>query len=376
MKTTTTSDAPPVRLGLIGAGNMGAQHARSVLAGRIPGCTLGAVCDVDPARLAGYDGVRTFTDASALIASREVDAVLVATPHPSHVQLGLAALRAGLHLLMEKPVAVHKAEALELLAEPRRGVFSMMFNQRTDPLFNKVRELVHGGALGTVRRFTWTITDWFRTNAYYRSSPWRATWTGEGGGVLINQACHNLDLLQWIFGMPAQVLARAVPGRFHPIEVEDDVTALLEYPDGMTGVFITTSGEAPGVNRLEIAGERGLLVLDGEQLTFRRLEVPLPEYTRTAPDGYRKPQAWEIQIPVAGGRGPQHEGILRNFTNAIRHGEPLIAPGPEGLHATELINAMLLSAFSGKPVSLPLNAEAYRAWLDERRATSRRKEAP
>jgi predicted dehydrogenase len=291
--------------------------------------------------------------------SGTVDAVVIAAPHPFHASLGQSAFRAGLDVLMEKPLAVHKAEAMALIAASKGHIFAAMFNQRTDSCFQKVRELVQGGGLGELHRFTWTITDWFRTHAYYRSSPWRASWKGEGGGVLINQAVHNMDLLQWIFGMPTKVRATCGFGKYHPIEVEDEVTALLEYRDGATGVFITSSGEAPGINRLEIAGDRGLLVLDGEHLHLRKNEVPSPQFSRSCKTGYDRPPVWEIEIPLPGGRGSQHEGILRNFVNAILHGEPLIAPGAEGLPSLELTNAILMAAIEDRTVNLPLSAPHY-----------------
>ncbi len=348
-----------VRLGVVGLGNMGSVHARSILEGRVPGGTLAAVCDVDTKRTEGFGEALRFDDAEAMFVCGTVDAVVIAVPHPFHAPLGKSAFRAGLEVLMEKPLTVHKAEALELIAASKGRLFAVMFNQRTDPCFQKVRALIQGGSLGTIRRFTWTITDWFRTHAYYRSSPWRASWKGEGGGVLINQAVHNMDLLQWIFGMPAHVRAVCGFGKFHPIEVEDEVTALLQYDAGTSGVFITTSGEAPGINRLEIAGDNGLLVLDGESLRFRKNEVPTPEFSRTCKTGYARPAVWEVEIPLPGGRGPQHEGILRNFVNAILHDEALIAPGAEGLRSLELINAILMSAVEDRTVDLPLSAPRF-----------------
>ena len=361
----------PVRVGVIGAGNMGAVHARAIRDGLVPGARLAAVCDTDPRKRKGWGDTPVFADATSLLRAGAVDAVVIATPHPSHVALGLAALRAGLHLLMEKPIGIHVAEARRLIDAPRRGVFAMMFNQRTDPCFQKVRALVADGTLGALHRFSWTITDWYRTNAYYRSSPWRATWNGEGGGVLLNQGVHNLDLLQWIFGLPRRVRAHASFGRMHPIAVEDEVTALLEYDGGATGVFTTSSGEAPGLNRLEIAGDNGLLVLDGTALTFRRNATPSAKFLRTSPDAYARPESWDIQIPLPADRGPQHNGILRNFIAAIRTGEPLIAPGPEGLRALELINAMLLSAHEDRTVGLPVDAARYLRLLNRRQRNER-----
>ena len=362
----------PVRVGVIGVGNMGAQHARSIQAGRVPGGVLAAVCDPRPECLIGYGAAATFTGAQDLLKAGVVDAVVIATPHPSHVELGRAAFRAGLHVLMEKPLGIHKAEAASLLAEPRRGLFAMMFNQRTDPCFQKLRALVRDGTLGEIHRFSWTITDWFRTNAYYRSSPWRATWAGEGGGVLLNQGVHNIDLLQWIFGLPTRVRAVAGFGRFHPIDVEDDVTAVLEYGNGLKGVFTTTSGEAPGLNRLEVAGDQGLLVLEGDTLTFRRNETPTRKFLNDCPRSYDRPGHWEVRIPLPGGHGPQHDGILRNFVAAIRSGEPLVAPGEQGIHSLELINAILMSALEDRPVSLPLDAARYRRLLRQRQKTGKK----
>lgn len=364
--------AAPLRLGLVGLGNMGSAHARSILAGAVPGCTLAAVCDLDQTRLVGYGEARVFTEARAMFASGAVEAALIATPHPSHVTLGLAALRAGLHLLMEKPLGIHKGEVERLLAEPRRGVLAVMFNQRTDPRYIKIRELVRSGALGTLQRFAWTVTDWFRTNAYYRSSPWRATWAGEGGGMLLNQGVHHVDLLQWIFGMPVRVRARASFGRFHPIDVEDEVCAMLEYAHGLTGVFTTSSGEAPGVNRLEVAGDRGLLILDGDDLIFRRNEESTAAFIATSASGYDRPAVWDIRVPLPPGHGPQHEGILRNFVAAIRGEAPLVAPGPEGLASVELINAILLSAKEDRTVHLPLAADRYARLLGKLQRTGRK----
>jgi len=359
MEKTSRARRESVRIGVAGVGNMGRVHARSILEGRVPGGELAAVCDLEPARMEGLGAAECFTDAGAMCASGLIDAVVVAVPHPHHVPVGMTAFRHGLDVLVEKPLAVHVGEARGLLAASGDRVFGVMFNQRTDPCFQKLRDLVRGGALGRIRRFTWTITDWFRTHAYYRSSPWRASWRGEGGGVLLNQAVHNMDLLQWIFGMPAAVRAVCALGKYHPIEVEDEVHAILQYADGATGVFITTSGEAPGLNRLEVAGDNGLLVLDGESLVFRKNETPTPEFSRACPTGYARPEVWEAAIPLPGGRGPQHEGVLRNFVAAILHGEPLLAPGSEGIHSLELTNAILLSALQDRTVELPLSATRY-----------------
>ena len=220
-----------VRMGIAGLGNMGKYHAQLLVDGAVPGCTLAAVCDTDRAVLGAWPGVPAFTGSAEMIRSGLIDAILIATPHYSHTTIGIAALKAGLHVLMEKPLSVHKADCERLLRAHKDSgqIFAIMLNQRTDPYYQKIRQMVQGGELGAIRRVTWTITDWFRTQAYYRSSEWRATWAGEGGGALLNQCVHNIDLYQWIFGMPAAVRSLCQFGRYHDIEVEDAVSAIFEY---------------------------------------------------------------------------------------------------------------------------------------------------
>lgn len=361
-----------VRLGIIGLGNMGQNHAAKILAGEVPGLTLAAVADVDSQRLSKYPDAEHFGDGLDLIQSGAVDAVLIATPHYSHTTLGKAALEAGIHTLVEKPISVHKQDCEELIAawQDENVVFGAMFNQRTDPAYCKVKELIEAGELGKVQRINWIITNWYRTEAYYASGGWRATWAGEGGGVLLNQCPHNLDLLQWLFGMPSKVTSACQFGRFHNIEVEDAVTAILEYPNGATGVFVTTTGEAPGTNRLEIACDRGKVVVENGKITFSRTEQSVPEHSKSASGGFDKLGVWNIDIPLPDGNGEQHVGIMKNFTRAILDGEPLIAPASEGIHSVELANAMLYSAFEGKSVELPLSGQAYASILKKKIANS------
>jgi predicted dehydrogenase len=350
-----------VRLGVIGLGSMGVSHARLVAEGKAPGMHLAAVCNRSEAAFAEFAEARKFTDPIALMDSGLVDAVLIATPHYSHSPLAVEALDRGLHVLLEKPVAVHKAECERLIAayDPARGqVFAAMFNQRTDPRYVKLRELIGSGELGPVQRIQWVITDWFRPEAYYRSGGWRATWSGEGGGVLLNQCPHQLDLWQWLFGMPRTVTAACQFGRFHDIEVEDSVTAMLEYGNGCQGVFVATTGEAPGENRLSLACDRGLLVVEREGLRFVRTEVPVGEFSRTTEGRFSMPETREIRIPCEG-RGEQHLGILKNFAAAILDGEALIAPAVEGIHSVELANAMLLSSLRQRRQNVPIDAAEY-----------------
>jgi predicted dehydrogenase len=362
-----------VKLGIAGIGTMGAIHAQSVLEGSVPRCELTAVCDPKAERLNQFPSVQGYGSVDDFLRSSEMDAVLIATPHYSHTAIGIRALEAGRHVLVEKPISVQKSDAERLIAahhDPNQ-VFAAMFNQRTDPFFLKLRQLIQSGDLGAIRRVSWTITNWFRTEAYYRSSDWRATWAGEGGGVLLNQCPHNLDLFQWIFGMPAQVRAFCHFGRYHDIEVEDDVTAYLEYGDGMTAVFSASTGEAPGTNRLEVAAERGKVVIENDLFLFTRNEVPMSEFSRTDPGRFSAPQTWDIQIPIKG-HGPQHNGVLENFVSAILDGTPLIAPARDGLNSLELANAFLLSSLEKRVVQLPLDGALFNQHLQKLIAASTR----
>lgn len=361
-----------IRLGIVGVGNMGGSHARRVLNGEVARCELAAVCDTDAARLSGYpEPVKCFSDSRELIRSGAVDAVLIATPHYDHTTIGMDALQQNLHVLVEKPISVHKADCERLIAahRGRKQVFAAMFNQRTDPHYIKVKKLIEDGELGALIRVNWIITTWFRSEAYYAGGGWRATWAGEGGGVLLNQCPHNLDLLQWMCGMPSRVQGFCKFGCRHNIEVEDEVTAYLDYPNGATGVFVTSTSEAPGTNRLELTGENGRIVVENQKIHFTRNVLPVSEHSRTTTQGFRGPDVWHIEIP-AEGYGGQHLAILRNFTEAILDGVPLIADAREGIRSVELGNAMLYSSLTGKPVEMPLNARAFELRLKKLIRTS------
>ena len=267
-----------VRIGIIGMGNIGRHHAEYLRAGKVNRCELVAVCSTSPGKLEKYLPLKVYDDGEKLIRSGILDAVLIATPHYQHTSLGIAALENGLHVMVEKPISAHKADAEKLIAaakkqKRRKLAFAGMFQLRTEPRYSKIRKLIQDGELGEIARISWINTDWFRTEAYFASSGWRATWKGEGGGVLLNQCLHNLDILQWLGGMPARVRGFCQLGRYHNIEVEDNVTAYLEYSNGAAGVFITSTGEAPGTNRFEIAGTRGRVVLEKDKLSFIRNEV-------------------------------------------------------------------------------------------------------
>ena len=354
-----------VRLGIIGMGNIGKYHADYLLNHQVRRCELAAVCDAVTAPLEKYRPLKVYGDGKELLKSGEVDAVLIATPHFQHTTLGIAALEAGIHAMVEKPISSHKADAERLLAAHRRypgTVFAGMFQLRTEPRYLKIQKLIRDGDLGEITRVNWINTDWFRTEAYYASGGWRATWKGEGGGVLLNQCLHNLDTLQWLCGMPKRVRGFCQLGRFHQIEVEDSVTAYLEWPNGATGTFISSTGEAPGTNRFEIAGTKGRLVLEDDRLRFTRNEVDALEFSRTARQGFGKPEVWNVEIPFENAALP-HATMLQNFVDAILDGRPLIAPGEEGIHSVELANVMVYSSLLGETVDLPMDGQAWESAL-------------
>jgi len=349
-----------VGIGIIGIGNMGSGHAKMLLDNNVPGATLVAVCDINPKRFEQFPDIPHWTDAATMLREAKLDAVVIATPHYDHTTIGIAALKAGLHVLVEKPISVHKADAQRLIdtKRSRNQVFAAMFNQRTDPRYRWLKQRIDSGDFGRINRINWIITNWFRSQAYYDHGTWRATWAGEGGGVLLNQCPHQLDLWYWLFGMPASIRAFCQRGRFHHIEVEDDVTAYMEYVGGTNGVFITTTGEAPGTNRLEITAENGRIVLDGLTVTIDRNTIPVSEFSRTTKELFSCPETIRETVTFNNG-GDQHLGIMRNFVAAICGEAPLIAPAVEGIHSVELANAMILSGQQQKTIEMPLNAAAY-----------------
>lgn len=364
-----------VRVGIIGMGNIGKHHAGYLLEGKVSRARLTAVCSTSPGKLADYatKGVKVFGDGLELIRSGAVDAVVVATPHYQHAALGIDSLEAGLHLMVEKPIAAHKADGERLIAahaKNPRAVFSCMFQLRVEPRYEKVRALIRGGDLGTIVRVNWVNTDWFRSEAYYAGNAWRGTWKDDGGGVLLNQCLHNLDVLQWLCGMPARVRGFCEFGRFHQIEVEDNVTAYLEWSNGATGTFVSSTGEAPGVNRFEIVGTRGTLIMEHGKLTFTRNAADMIEFSKTARQGFVKPDAQTEEVPFDNAAAP-HTTLMQNFVNAILGGEPLIAPGADGLHSVEMANVMVFSSLLGQTVTLPMDGAAWEKRLNQLIATSK-----
>ncbi|TDQ42025.1 Gfo/Idh/MocA family protein [Aureibacillus halotolerans] len=366
-----------VRVGIIGLGNMGTNHAKYLYRKAIDGAVLTAISDHNEERLAWAekqwgDSVQRFQDPQQLMASGVVDAVLIATPHYSHTELAIKAFENQLHVMVEKPAGVYTKQVKQMNAAAAKSntVFGIMYNQRTNPIYQKLRDLVQSGELGEIKRTNWIITDWYRPQSYYDSGGWRATWEGEGGGVLLNQDPHQLDLWQWTTGlMPKRVRAFCGFGKYHSIEVEDDVTAYVEYENGATGVFVTSTGEAPGTNRYEISANNGKVVIENGKLTFHRLRTPEREFNATYKGGFGAPECWEINVPIRGNHS-EHQGITQDWINAIRSGSPLLAPGEEGIRGLEISNAIHLSSWLDDWVDLPVDEDLYYKKLQEAIAAS------
>lgn len=362
-----------VRIAIIGVGNMGSWHARDIQ--NLDNAELVAVCDIDRGRadqVAALYGVPTYYDYRDLLAHDGLQAVLIATPHYDHTPISIDALERGIHVLVEKPIAVHAQDARRMITAYEAAqeiytdlVFAAMFMQRTYGYYLKIKDLIDSGELGKLVRTTWIITDWFRTQIYYDSGGWRATWAGEGGGVLLNQCPHNLDLYQWLVGMPARIRGFANIGKYHNIEVEDEVTAYFEHDNGMVGHFITSTGESPGTNRLEIVGEGGKLLLQDGRLTFRRNRHSMLEQIEQATGGFDTVENWICDIPFRHHGQPGHKLIIDNFCQAVLGHSSLIAPAPEGLNSVLLANAIMLSSFLKQILELPIDEELYKKKLNE-----------
>lgn len=369
-----------VRIGIVGIGKMGSLHALKLKFGLVKNATVGAVCDIDPKRIEWaknkLKGIKTFTDYNEMMDSGLIDAVLIATPHYDHPVIGTVSLEKGLHTLIEKPIGVYTKNIRELneFAKTKKDlVFGIMYNQRTDKLYRKAKEIMDSGAMGEIKRINWIITNWYRPQAYYDQGGWRGTWAGEGGGVLINQCPHQLDLFQWLGGMPTKVKAYAKVGYGRDINVENDVTAYFEYKNGASGVFITSTHDYPGTNRLEIDADGGKIVIENNKLVYDRLNTLESEFNKTNKrfmpripkrrKVYRTSVLGQLVMFLFG----QHTAIMKDFANAITNKTPLIAPGLEGINGLTISNAIHLSSWTGKEIELPIDEDLFIKELDKRK---------
>lgn len=368
-----------IRLGILGIGNQGTKYSKLILAGECPDFTLTAICDHNPKRIEWAKenlspDIAYYDTAEQMLCSGIIDACIITVPHYDHPKYAVECMEQGIHVLVDKPAGVYTKQVRWMNEEAKKHnvVFGMMFNQRTNCIYRKMRELIQSGKYGQIRRTNWIITNWYRPQAYYDSGDWRATWSGEGGGVLMNQCPHQLDLWQWICGMPVKVHAHMKYGKWHDIEVEDDVTAYVEYANGATGVFITTTGDGCGTNRFEIQMDKAKLVAEEDKLTALEFAISEPEFSRSnsAPFGHIETKEIDLELD---GENPQHVGVIRAWGGAILRGESLIAGGEEGINGLTLANAMYLSDWLEKTVDIPFDEEVYYQQLMKRVSTSRRK---
>lgn len=347
-----------IKLGIIGFGNMGSSHVRQVAAeGLVPNAEIAAVCDISPERkkvfMEKYPDIPFFDTADELLQSGLCDSVLIAVPHYDHPPIAIKAFELGLNVLTEKPAGVYTKQVLEMNEAAKKSgkVFGIMYNQRTTPTYQKLKEMIDSGELGHIKRVTWIITTWYRCQAYHNSSAWRSRWETEGGGTLINQNPHQLDLWQWLFGMPSKIYAKVYFGKYFNIEVEDDLAAFFEYENGTTGEYITSTGEAPGTNRLEIACDMGKVVVEGTKITFSKNEISEREYNQKATAIFGRPKTEEIVYEFEDS-GEQHVGIMKDFASAVLNGTPLLAPGEQGINGLTISNAIHLSGWTGETIDV------------------------
>lgn len=370
-----------IKLGIIGIGNMGSNYATKITNGECPDFELTAIADINPRRIEWAkenlkDNVKLFTTAEEMLDSNLIDACMVVTPHYVHPKYAIECMKRGIHVMIDKPAGVYTLQVREMNDFAKlhpEVVFGVMFNQRTNCVYRKMRELVQSGIYGNIRRTSWIITNWYRPQVYYDSGDWRATWAGEGGGVLLNQCPHQLDLWQWICGMPKKVYANLKFGKWHDIEVEDDVTCFVEYENGATGIFITTTGDACGTNRFEIQMDRAKLLVEDDTLKVWEFEMTEQEFSRTNTSPFGSVQTKELHLELDRSN-PQHTGVINAWGDAILHGKPLIADGSEGINGLMLSNAMHLSAFEGKTIELPFDENKYYQELEKRIKSSKKKD--
>lgn len=373
---------PNVKIAILGIGNIGQLHADNLLQGGIKDAELVCFCDINSRKLEAAEkkygkNFKFYTSPSQVFQDNSIDAVIISTPHYDHPILAIEALKSGKHALVEKPVGVYTKKVREMLEESERHPelkLALMYNQRMNPVYQKAKELIENGEIGTIRRTNWIITNWYRSQSYYDSGGWRATWAGEGGGVLLNQDPHQLDLWQWICGMPEKVYSFVYYGKYRDIEVETEVTAYVEYKNGASGVFVTTTTELAGVNRFEIVGSKGKIIIEDNKLKFWKSVVDEIEWNSTYDGGFGEPEVWKIDIPVEFDEDSGHKKITQNFINSILYDEKLVSPASDGIYGLSISNAIHLSSWLKREVLLPIDEDLFLSELNKRIDTSKEKD--
>ena len=358
-----------IKYAVVGIGRMGHIHAMNLYSSMVDGATLVAVCDIDDNKLKRFKlsapEVLTFGNYKELIAI-DIDAVIVATPHYQHGEITRYFLENNISVLSEKPqcVSITESKLINECAEKSGALYGIMYNQRTNPVYARAKEIISSGLLGDIRRVEMVVTHWYRSQFYYNQGGWRASWRGEGGGILINQCVHQLDILQWLVGMPKSIRAKCKTVN-RSISVENDVTAVLEYDNGAMGVFVASGHELSGTNRLEIAGSNGKIVIDDFNLKFIQYAHSEVEVNACVTAGYGKVETTVERISYSGEYRDRDEKygqqlrVVEAFTNALSEGSQLIADGKEGINALTIINGIYLSNYINQSVEIPFDSNQY-----------------
>lgn len=362
-----------LRVGIVGLGNIGMIHFEHL--SKMEGCRIAAICDnwkQKVEELSEKHQIDGYTDYTSMLDSGGLDAIVVATPHYQHPAVAIEALRRNIHVLVEKPVAVHVNDAEKMISvyeeEKRKHpnlIFAAVHQQRNHAHWLKIKEMLTDNVVGRLIRFSWINTGWFRTQAYFNSASWRGTWKGEGGGVLINQCAHNIDLLWWFFGLPERVISTARFGKNHNIEVEDEVHSILEYRDGLTGQFTASTSEFPGTDRLEIVGEYGKIVYEDNKIALIKNKESTIDVIKNSKNPFAAIEYERIEIAINNSGNPGHDYIIRNFIDSIREVKSPFVTASEGLYSVMLLNGMILSAVSEKKVRLPFDGDEYEKCLEK-----------
>lgn len=374
-----------VRLGIIGFGAQGGLYANLLTKGAVSNMELTAICDIDSVKKDmvnnQYPKIAFFDNYKDMLDSGCVDAIVTTLPHYYHCSIAIDAMEKGIHVLGEKPAGVYTKDVERMNACAKKHpevAFGVMFNQRMNPLYQKIKEIIDNKEIGNIRRTNWIITTWWRPQGYYNQSEWRATWGGEGGGVLVNQAPHQLDLWQWICGVPKSVFAKCAYGFKRDIVVEDEVNCIVDYGDGATGSFVTCTHDIAGTDRFEILGDQGKIVVEGSKKAIvTRLKKPevelsanmdMSDVVKIFMGQVNTEDYWTTEViefpdePM----GMQHARVMENFASHILEKTPLLAPGADGIHGVRLANAIHLSSWKGQEVSMNFDEDEYLQELNKR----------
>jgi len=367
-----------IRIGIAGIGFIAEEYIKLITAGRIQNAEVRALSSRNRSHMEAVkekyqlDAV-LFTDYEAMLSSGLIDAVMICTPHFHHPGMAIKAIRRGIHTMIEKPVGIFPeelrelAESLQTHPDVKAGV---LYCRRTNPIYQQIKDFLDSGELGQLKRVTWIITNAsvYRTQAYYNSATWRGTYVGEGGGLLLNQVSHHIDMLVWLLGLPKAIQANCYSAVERNIEVENEVSITMEYPGQAIGQFISSTREFPGTNRLEISCSKAQLILENEKdLTVRKLGVEETEFNRTTNIPFAFiPYEEEIHNFEPYENPEIQARIVNNFISAVTDGKPIACPVEDAIRSQQFIIGAYLSSWQEKKLTLPADGKAFTEELKKR----------